>query len=326
MKLLCIILNYKTAEMTLDAVKAARAALAHVEGGYRIDVVDNDSQDGSFEKLSAWVEEAGWPDVEVMASGHNGGFGAGNNFAMRKALASDDPPELLYILNSDAFPAEDAIKALVDFMDAHPEVGITGSYIHGTDDVPHLTAFRSRRSKARSSGRSASMPSSRLWPEHEVPIQPMPERTRQVDWLAGASMMIRRTVLEEVGFFDETFFLYFEETDLCRRARPRRLADLVRRGEPRGPRRQRVDRVHEGQAEADAALLVREPAALLREEPRQGLHLGREHRGHRRHGELQGARRGAAQGQPEPGALLPRLRELQLRARAALAGVHRHGH
>jgi hypothetical protein len=48
---------------------------------------------------------------------------------------------------------------------------------------------------------------------------PIPKRTQQVDWLAGASMMIRRRVLEEVGLFDEAFFLYFEETDLCRRAR-----------------------------------------------------------------------------------------------------------
>ncbi|MGF1469580.1 MAG: glycosyltransferase family 2 protein [Sandaracinaceae bacterium] len=218
MRLQCVILNYRTADMTIDAIRAARRALAGIED-HRIDVVDNDSRDGSFEKLREVAEGEGWPDVQVMASPRNGGFGAGNNFAIRKALASDDPPDLVYILNSDAFPAEDAVDKLISFLDGHPDVGIAGSYIHGTDGDPHLTAFRfpTLRSEIIGSVRLGLL--ERLWPDTEVPIRPMPDETRQVDWLAGASMMLRREVLEEIGLFDETFFLYFEETDLCRRAR-----------------------------------------------------------------------------------------------------------
>jgi N-acetylglucosaminyl-diphospho-decaprenol L-rhamnosyltransferase len=218
MKLLCVILNYKTAGMTLDAVQAARIALERVPD-HRIDVVDNDSKDGSYEKLAK--DCAAFPDVQVLQTGHNGGFGYGNNFAIRRALASSDPPELVYILNSDAFPEPDAVEVLVDFMASHPACGIAGSAIHGTDGNPHVTAFRfpTLASEVGQSFRLGML--NRVLPESEVPILPRPTETRPVDWLAGASMIIRREVLEEVGLFDETFFLYFEETDLCRRARLR---------------------------------------------------------------------------------------------------------
>lgn len=218
MKLLCVVLNYRTAEMTMEAIESARVALRDV-ADHRIDVVDNDSGDGSYEKLCAAARERGWDDVQIMASGHNGGFGAGNNFAVRKALESNDPPEFVYLLNSDAFPAPDAVRILLDFLGDHPDVGIAGSYIHGTDGEPHLTAFRfpSVASEALSGFRLGVL--GRLLGDSEIQIRPMPTQTREVDWLAGASMMIRRPVLEEVGLFDETFFLYFEETDLCRRAK-----------------------------------------------------------------------------------------------------------
>ncbi|MCB9592020.1 MAG: glycosyltransferase family 2 protein [Sandaracinaceae bacterium] len=219
MKLLAITLNYKTPRMTLDAVRAALPALARVDGGWRLDVVDNDSQDGSEATLREGVAELS--NVRFLQTGHNGGFGFGNNYAIRAALESDDPPDYVYLLNSDAFPSEHAIEALVDYLDAHPDVGIAGSYIHGVDGEPHLTAFRfpSLASEVLGAFRLGAL--KRVLSDHEVPIIPMPDTTRAVDWLAGASMMIRREVLESVGLFDETFFLYFEETDLCRRARLR---------------------------------------------------------------------------------------------------------
>jgi len=218
-KLQAIILNYKTADMTLDAIGAARAALAQVEGDYRLDVVDNDSRDGSYETLRDACE--GFDDVRVHQTGFNGGFGFGNNYAIELARGSDDPPELHYLLNSDAFPAEDAIAKLVEHLDAHPEAGIAGSYIHGVDGEPHLTAFRfpSLASEILGGFRLGAL--ERVLPDREVPIHPMPDHSCEVDWLAGASMMIRAEVIEDIGPFDETFFLYFEETDLCRRARLR---------------------------------------------------------------------------------------------------------
>lgn len=220
MKLQVVLLNYRTAEMTLRALASAHRAIEGIPDA-RIDVVDNDSGDGSLEHLRRGVSEAGYaPErVQVLASGRNGGFGAGNNFAIRRALESEDPPEYVYILNSDAFPAPDAVAVLLEFLEERPEVGIAGSSIHGTDDVPHHTAFRFPSVWSELESGLALGVVSKLLAEHRVAIDPIPSETRQVDWLAGASMMMRAKMLREIGLFDETFFLYFEETDLCRRAR-----------------------------------------------------------------------------------------------------------
>ena len=79
-ELLCVILNYRTPAMTIDATRAARTALARV-GEHRIDVVDNDSQDGSYDALCLAAATECWDDVQVLQTGHNGGFGFGNNYA-----------------------------------------------------------------------------------------------------------------------------------------------------------------------------------------------------------------------------------------------------
>lgn len=221
MKLQTILLNWRTPEMTLQALEAALEAMARVPGEWGITLVDNDSQDGSEQRIRAAVaeraEEPGWDRVRVLQSGRNGGFGAGNNHGIRDALAQPEPPQYIYLLNSDAFPAPDAIVHLLAHLDRHPETGIAGSYIHGTDGEAHVTAFRfpSFLSEVESAMHLGLV--TRVLSDHVVPLG-VPEGTREVDWLAGASMMIRREVLETVGLFDETFFLYFEETDLCRRA------------------------------------------------------------------------------------------------------------
>ncbi len=224
MKVHAILLNWRTAEMTLKALESAMDALHTLRAPFRLTIVDNDSQDGSEEQLRQAVAEkqregvAGYERVDVVQSGRNGGFGAGNNVGIRHALrTAEEKPEYFYILNSDAFPAEDAIERLAHYLDGHAEVGIAGSYIHGVDGEPHVTAFRfpSVFSELEGSMRLGAI--SRALKDYVVPIG-IPEETREVDWLAGASMLVRRSVLDEIGLFDESFFLYFEETDLCRRA------------------------------------------------------------------------------------------------------------
>lgn len=217
---LTIILNYKTAEMTLRAAEAAYEEMPDMKG--KILIVDNDSQDGSFEALIAGVAEKGWAEtqVEVLQSGHNGGFGAGNNFGIRHGLRmgiDGQLPDYIYIQNSDAFPHDGAIKTLFNHLEAHPKTGMAGSYIHGSDGEAHLTAFRFPSVASELEGAAKLGPISRLLKHAIVPL-PIPETTQQVDWAAGASVMIRREVLDDIGLFDETFFLYFEETDLCLRA------------------------------------------------------------------------------------------------------------
>ncbi|TCS59836.1 GT2 family glycosyltransferase [Primorskyibacter sedentarius] len=217
-RVLTIVLNYKTADMTLDSVAAARIAMEGIPGG--IIIVDNDSQDGSFERISAHVAREGWDAegrVRVVQAGHNGGFGAGNNVGIRAGLADGSAPDYVYVLNSDAFPAPDAIRVLLNHLEATPEAGFAGSYIHGPEGDTHLTSFRFPSIASEFEGSIRFGPVSRLLKNHRVPVE-TPTQTQAVDWLAGASIMMRQSVLDEIGLFDETFFLYFEETDLCLRA------------------------------------------------------------------------------------------------------------
>ncbi|MFN3953864.1 MAG: glycosyltransferase family 2 protein [Pararhodobacter sp.] len=209
----CIILNWRTAAMTLKAARAALVAMEGIEGA--ITIVDNDSQDGSFETLSH--ETAGWPRVRVLQSGRNGGYGAGNNFGIRAGLPGGARADFVYVLNSDAFPAPDAIHALREHMMANPGLGLAGSHIHGPAGEPHVTAFRFPSIASEFEGAARTGPISRLLKNSIVALA-QPQSCQRVDWLAGASLMIRQEVFDAAGLFDETFFLYFEETDLCRRA------------------------------------------------------------------------------------------------------------
>jgi N-acetylglucosaminyl-diphospho-decaprenol L-rhamnosyltransferase len=210
---LTVLLNWRTAEMTLKAAEAADRAMETIAGG--IVVVDNDSGDGSFERMSAALQ--GNPRIRVVQSGRNGGFGAGNNVGIRLGLPGGVRPDYVYILNSDAFPAPDAIRVLLDYLEAHPKVGIAGSYIHGPDGEAHQTCFRFPSVASELEVAARTGPITRLF-AHRTVAMAVPETTGPVEWLAGASMMLREAVVREVGIFDETFFLYFEETDLCRRA------------------------------------------------------------------------------------------------------------
>lgn len=213
-KVLTIILNYRTAEMTLAVADAALREMQGIDG--EILIVDNDSGDGSYEKLQAGVTEKGW-DIRVLQSGHNGGFGAGNNFGIRAGLSDGTVPDYFYILNSDAFPDAGAIRALLDHLENNPKVGFAGSYIHGPERDTHVTAFRFPSILSEFEGAARFGPVTRMLADHVVPL-PVPKETMAVDWLAGASLMMRAEVLEQIGLFDEAFFLYYEETDLCRRA------------------------------------------------------------------------------------------------------------
>lgn len=155
-------------------------------------VVDNASTDDSL----SWLSEQ-YPTVKLIALDENRGFGAGNNAAFDRLDAS-----AYLLVNPDAVIAPGCIAALEAVMAAEPSIGIAGCrvvYPDGT--LQHLGGFVD---PPRATPRYA-LDASR----HDV---------RDVPYVIGAAMCIRRAVLDAVGGFDEGFFLYFEETDLCRRA------------------------------------------------------------------------------------------------------------
>lgn len=228
MKVVSVTVNFRTAELTVEAVEAVLIDLAQMDGtaggetggytGGKVVVVDNDSGDGSYEHIVAAVEERGWGDrVEVIASPKNVGFGAGNNIAFRHVMNWGEPPEYIYLLNPDAKPDPGAVRALVEFMDTTPKAGMAGSRVRHPDGSPRVSAFRFP-SVVSEIEAGAHLSCVTRWLEPwRVPADP-PSQTCEVDWVSGASVMLRRTMLEEVGMFDEQFFLYFEETDLALRA------------------------------------------------------------------------------------------------------------
>lgn len=218
--LLVIVLNYRTAEMTLRAAEAALADMAQAEDAARSElvIVDNDSGDGSAALIEQAIAVRGWGGrVRLIRAARNGGFGAGNNVAMRAGLADGSAPDFVHVVNSDAFLDPGCIGTLLAHLQAHPRAGIVGSHVRGEDGVPHTTAFRFPTIAGEFEGAVRLGPITRLLRRHVV-APPLPEAAARVDWVAGASVMLRGTMLDEIGRFDEGYFLYYEETDLCLRA------------------------------------------------------------------------------------------------------------
>lgn len=217
-RVIVVVLNYRTPELSVQAAVSAAQALEGFGGA--IVLVDNASGDGSCEAMAGDVAGRDWPGelaVRVLQSGKNGGFGAGNNFGIRAGFALCPDAEFVYVLNPDAEVASDAIRALVAHLDSHPEAGIAGSYISGEDGEDHCSAFRFPTLASEFEGAARTGPITRLLRDRVLPMH-VPEASGPVGWIVGASMLIRRETLEKIGLFDEAFFLYFDETDLCKRA------------------------------------------------------------------------------------------------------------
>lgn len=211
-----IILNWRSAQMSLRSAEAAVAAMEGIEGV--ISLVDNDSGDGSFETMREAAEARVWTAggrLRVLQSGQNGGFGAGNNAALRVPLAK--PADFVLIVNSDAFLEPNTVRRMRDHMQANPGIGLLGCRVVGEDGGHHCTHFQFPGVASELEDAARTGPITRLLSRHVVTL-PMPDSAAPVGWVAGAALMLRAEVLTQIGGFDEAFFLYFEETDLCLRA------------------------------------------------------------------------------------------------------------
>ena len=218
MKVLAIIVNHRRPELVVQGLESLRTELADIGGGSRVTVTDA-SGDGSDDKIAAAIEERGFGSwVTLMRLSKNGGYGYANNQAIQAALASPDPPEYFYLLNPDAYVHPGAVRELLRFMEQRPDIGLAGSQQEQPDGSINRSAFRfpSVRSELIQGSRLGVL--KRLFRDAEI-APPPPEHAGPTDWLSGASLLVRRQVFETAGLFDDTFFLYYEETDLCLRAR-----------------------------------------------------------------------------------------------------------
>ena len=119
MNLLVVIVNYKTADLTVDCLRSLAPQLATIDGTSRVVVTDNASGDGSVEKIQAAITENGWDWATLLPLPSNGGFAYGNNRAIEPALQGESKPDYVFLLNPDTDVLPGALKALVDFMEAH---------------------------------------------------------------------------------------------------------------------------------------------------------------------------------------------------------------
>lgn len=214
--LLVIVLNYRTAQLTIECLQSLVPEVAALPG-MRVVVVDNASGDGSAEKIGAAIATHNWEWATLMPLPTNGGFASGNNAPIRAAIADGSLPPLTLLLNPDTVVRPGAIGALLNFMQANPTVGIAGSRLEDPDGTPQSSAFRfpSIFSELEDSFRLGLI--TRLLDRWRI-APPPPTEQCQTDWVAGASMMIRREVFESAGLMDENYFLYFEEVDFCLQA------------------------------------------------------------------------------------------------------------
>lgn len=215
--LLIVIVNYRSAELAVDCLASLELEV-RTHPGAHVTVVENASGWDQVDFLHSEIERRDWRGwVTLITADRNGGFAAGNNVAIRWAMSWPQPPALFWLLNPDTIVRPGALSALSTYLRNHPEVGLAGSRLEHPDSTPQFSSFRFPSVLGELEGGLRFGPASRVLNKSAM-LRPIAEAPELVDWIAGASMMIRSDVFDQVGLLDEQFFMYFEEVDFCRRA------------------------------------------------------------------------------------------------------------
>ena len=168
-------------------------------------VVDNASTDDSPR-----IVREKFPQVHLVENRENVGFARANNQAIQRCTG-----KYILLLNPDTLVASGALQALVDFLDNHPDAGAAGAKILNPNDSLQISSH-ARPTLSRELWRLFHLDS--LWPYAEYPPTKWETNLAQdVDVLIGACLLLRKEVLDKVGFLDEDYFMYSEEVDLCYR-------------------------------------------------------------------------------------------------------------
>src|SRR6202789_3938217 len=209
-----VIASYKGGGPTVHDRPSVAAERSEAGINIRALVVDNAS--GDAPSIAEAIESNDWRTwATLVTAPKNGGFAYGNNGGIARAY-EDHVPSYIYLLNPDAQVRPGAIGSLVRFLESHPEAGIAGSSFENLDgsDWPiafHFPSLMSEMLQGMDLG-----PLMRLFKRWTV-AQHMTKTPQPIDWICGASMLIRPAVLESIGGMDENYLLYFEETDFCYR-------------------------------------------------------------------------------------------------------------
>jgi GT2 family glycosyltransferase len=192
-----IVLNWNGKEDTLTCLSSVTAIKYP---NFRIIVVDNGSSDGSVQAI-----RAGFPGLWVIETGENLGYAGGNNVGIRHAL--EHGANYVFLLNNDTRVAPDILERLLEAAYAIPDAGVLGAkiyYLSRPDAIWYVGAeWQHEQSKF----------------AHRRSDNPALETVKDTDYVCGCAFFVPAPVFEKVGLLDETFFLTYEETDWCYRAR-----------------------------------------------------------------------------------------------------------
>ena len=213
-----VIVNYRTGPLVVDCLASLVSELPALRGG-RVIVVDNASGDDSVACIGAAIEANGWGGwAEVVALPRNGGFAYGNNRAIERVREHDPAFGVVVCLNPDAAVRPGALEALGQQLESRSDAGIAGASIEDEHGMPQRSAHMFPTPLSEFDGAARLGVLSRLIAPGASPSVAI-DAPRRCDWVSGACFAIRRQVLDSIGPLDEGYFLYFEETDFCLRAR-----------------------------------------------------------------------------------------------------------
>ncbi len=204
-----ILVSYNTKDMTRECLESVYRFTKDIE--FEVFVVDNNSKDGSAEMI-----EREFPQVRLIRNPDNKGFGAANNIAIRKSSA-----KYIFCLNTDTLLLNNSIKEFFDFMEKseNENVGACGCQLLDKDmKLQHSYGCLPRISRIVLTlfGVAQIFPK---WYKKKYFHSPYENDTEpyEVEYVTGADLFMRKSVLDRVGIFDENFFMYFEESELQKR-------------------------------------------------------------------------------------------------------------
>jgi N-acetylglucosaminyl-diphospho-decaprenol L-rhamnosyltransferase len=210
MNIAVVVVNFNSSELAKRCLDSAAADLGARD--WHAIVVDNASADGGVEPIAAL------PRTTLLRNATNAGFGA----AVNQAAARSDAP-LLWVLNPDCVVHAGAFAALAATLDAHSDCAIAAPQLLNADGSVQASARGNPTAWTGLFGRNTLL--TNVFPGASVTRRNLPARdlvasgieSAPVDWVMGAAMLIRRAVFDAAGGFDEGYFLYWEDADLCRR-------------------------------------------------------------------------------------------------------------
>lgn len=206
------IINYRTGPMTIDCV---RSVLADAAGrDVHVAVVDNRSEDGSAEEIADWIAAQDPPvPVTLVRSATNSGYSGGHNQGMAAM-----PAQHYLILNSDALLRPGFFAAMEAAVARDPDAGLIVPRLEGEDGVAQVNCFRFAGPASEFARGAMSGPVTKLLKRREVALSTDPE-DGQIEWASFACILLNGRMVEAIGPMDEGYFLYYEDSEYCLRAR-----------------------------------------------------------------------------------------------------------